>query len=309
MSDSLGFTCLTIAVLRGHLQVAKAVLQIVRTQYKAKEPRNNQKFEIDVDADSSDDEDINIIGHDVNDQFTHENVGEIVTQVDGTVSPREALQQICPASLFLEQEAQKERCLKQLSMEGRGGSSNMEVDSLFAYAIYKNDLSLLGWLLEVRHEFPDNEETRRWGFFCAEHQGEFQLAMALGHTECLSRLIQSTGAGLPLEKLGEESGVELRDEHQLYPGLSIRGKKRKDWANAGRPGHHDGAESYGRPPLLISAMQGNLTTTEWFLGTAPSRHYLEYVNKHLEDKTVQRLVNSKLGLDASVLRWLQSRSE
>lgn len=309
MADQLGSTCFTIAVVRGHLQVAKAVLEIVRTQYKPQDRQNNQMFEIDADAGSSDDEDINIVGRDVNDQFTHENVGEIATEVEGTVSPRLALQQNCSAFLFLDREDLEDRAPSRLPMEEDGRYLSMFIENLFAYAIYKNDVYLLDWLLEVGHELAADGQTDEADFFCSENQNEFQLAMALGHTECLGKLIQHTAAGLPLKKLGEESGVELQDEHQLYPGLSIRGKKRKDWASAGRPGHYDGSDGFGRPPLLISAAHGKLTTTEWFLGTAPSRLYLEYVNKHLEDKNIQRLVKSKLGLDASVLKWLQSRSE
>ncbi|KAJ5171817.1 hypothetical protein N7492_004410 [Penicillium capsulatum] len=303
--DDLGFSCLTIAVLRGHLQVAKAVLQIVHLQYKAPTPQT-QKFEIDVDADS-DNEDINIVGHDVNDQFTHENVGEIVTQVEGKVSPLQALQQICSASFFLEEDPEK-RKFRRLHMDEDGGYACMQVNNVFAYAIYKNDVSQLDWLLKLGQECASSDKSDNAGFFCSENQNELQLAIALGHTECLSRLIENTGAGLPLKKLADDSGVGSLDEHEFYPGLSIRGRKRKDWASAGRPDYRDGTEEYGRPPLLISAMQGNLTSTEWFLGTAPSRQYLEYVNKYQEDKNIQRLLKSKLGLDATVLKWLQSRN-
>jgi hypothetical protein len=124
-------------------------------------------------------------------------------------------------------------------------------------------------------------------------------------------LIQGTAAGLPLQKMSKESGIAAREEPQYYQGLSIRGQKRKDWADAGRPENNAvtrGNEA-GRPPVLVSALQGNMASTEWLLGTAPSRYYLEYVNAHLEDENIQRLSQSKLGLEASVLNWLQNRSE
>ncbi|KAJ5307883.1 hypothetical protein N7476_008539 [Penicillium atrosanguineum] len=38
-------------------------------------------------------------------------------------------------------------------------------------------------------------------------------------------------------------------------------------------------------------MHGNLTTTEWFLGTAPGRHYLEYFKSHSEDENTTSFFN------------------
>ncbi|KAJ5159781.1 uncharacterized protein N7482_006785 [Penicillium canariense] len=310
-SDDLGLTCLHIAVLRAHLRIAKAILQIIRVQYKIKKPTGQQQFEMDFDSDygSSDDEGLNIIGRTMDDQFTHERVGEVTTQVESDISPRQALLRGCPAHLFLGQEFPKEDTLRQVMMTHRHGSPNMRINTLFKFAIFKNDLSLLDWLLKAGHDCAGNDPSGTTVFTLG--QDEFQLAMALGHTDCLGKIIQSTAAGLPLTKMSKESGVEAREEPQYYPGLSIRGQKRKDWADAGRPGNNNflpGFSDAGRPPLLISAIQGKLTSTEWLLGTAPSRYYLEYVNAHLEDENIKRLSQSKLGLEASVLNWLQTRN-
>jgi hypothetical protein len=311
-SDALGLTCLEISVKRRHLRVAKAILGIIRVQYKVKEPEARQHFEMDIDTDgeSSDDEGINIVGHTVDEQFTYENVGEVASKVESDVSPRAALLGLFRPRLFLEEETPNKEDFRLVGMHHGGGSSYLMVNNLFKYAIFKNDLGLLDWLLKAGHECASTDPSDKTAFTLG--QEELQLAIVLGHTECLGMLIQGTAAGLPLLKMSKASGIAAQEEPQYYQGLSIRGQKRKDWADAGRPENDTlsrGSNDAGRPPVLISALQGNLASTEWLLGTAPSRYYLEYVNTHLEDENIQRLSQSKLGLEASVLNWLQNRSE
>jgi hypothetical protein len=165
----------------------------------------------------------------------------------------------------------------------------------------------LEWLLNAGHESVRSDPSNKTPFTL--DQSELQLAISLGHTECLATIIKSTAVGLPLMKLSEESGIAASEEPEYYQGLSIRGQKRKDWADSGRPDNSSKTESPSRPPLLLSALQGNLSSTEWFLGTAPSRYYLEYVHAHSENDNIKRVAQSALGLDATVLKWLQGRSE
>ncbi|CEJ58295.1 hypothetical protein PMG11_06958 [Penicillium brasilianum] len=308
-ADALGLTCLHISILRGHLRVAKTILQIIQVQYKVKEPKARQHFEIDLDTDGeSDDEGLNIVGHLVDEQFTYENVGEVASRVESEVSPRNALERGLPLSLFLDEELPKEDTFRLVGMNHWGGASVLKVNTLFKYAIFKNDLPLLDWLLKAGHECASSDPAGKTAFTLG--QGELQLAMILGHTECLGMLIQSTAVGLPLLKMSKDSGIDAKEEPEYYQGLSIRGQKRKDWADAGRPDNNNfgqGSDA-GRSPVLISALQGSMTSTEWLLGTASSRYYLEYVNSHLEDENVQRVSQSELGLEASVLNWLQTRN-
>lgn len=308
-TDSLRLNCLQICVFRGHLRVAKAILQILRAQYKVKEPENNQHFEMDLDSenDSSDDEALDIIGHTVDEKFTYDNVGEVVSQVENEVSPLQALEQLCPVELFLDESLPSRDRFLIVNMSNTGNWRQLMPNSLFTYAIYRNDVSLLRWLLNVGHECVRSDSSRKKPFTL--DQQELQMAIALGHTECLGLLIKSTGVGLPLMKLSDESGIAAREEPQYYQGLSIRGQKRKDWADAGRQKGFSTVDGPSRPPLLISALQGSMASTEWFLSTAPSRHYLDYVNAHLEDEDIKRVAKSALGLDATILRWLQSRSK
>lgn len=285
---------------------------ITRVQYKEKEPKARQHFEMDIDTEgeSSDDEGLNIVGHTLDEQFTYENVGEVVSKVESDISPRVALLQLFQPRLFLEEDVPDKEDLRLVGMNNWRASSYLMVNNLFKYAIFKNDLGLLDWLLKTGHECASNDPSDKTAFTVG--QEELQLAILLAHTDCLGMLIQGTAAGLPLLKMSKASGVAAQEEPEYYQGLSIRGQKRKDWADAGRPENGQlsrGSNDAGRPPVLISALQGKMASTEWLLGTAPSRYYLEYVNAHLEDENIQRLSQSKLGLEASVLKWLQNRSE
>ncbi|KAJ5279306.1 hypothetical protein N7478_004678 [Penicillium angulare] len=300
-----GISCLSIAITQGHFSVAEAIIEILHAQYKRKEPRGQTRFELDSDADSNDGDDgddLNITSHIVDDQFTHENIGEIRTMVESDVTPLAALCASCNASAFLEGPASE---LEFGEFQNAGWNSyNLKVNTLLEYAVFKNDTTLVESILRLQQQCSKNHPNGEVPFSISRRP--FQLAMALGHIECLVKMIQSGAAGLPIPWLSEKHGAKPQEEHLYYPGLSIRGKKRKDWATAGQsPAPSAQGE---RPPLLLAAAQGNLTATEWFLGTAPARHYMEYINAHLDDKDIQRLGESKLGLEGTVLNWLQTRN-
>ena len=59
VNDSRGISCLSIAIMRGHLTVAKSILQILRAQLKVKEPRGNRQklFQMAINDECSSDED------------------------------------------------------------------------------------------------------------------------------------------------------------------------------------------------------------------------------------------------------------
>lgn len=307
VQDDLKNSCLSIAILRGHLSTAKAIIPIIQAQYKKRKPQGQVRFEMGIDADdedaeSLDDEEINITSHIVNDQFTHDNIGEVVTQVESQVSPLRALQVSCGAYNFM---GEASNLLFREFGPDRGYCSNDKIDTLLSYAIFNNDISLFDFILKLGQECAKMDPSGKAQFTIS--QRDFQLAIALGRIDCLVKMIQSTAAGLPLAEMCEQSGIKPKEEHLYYPGLSIRGRKRKDWADAGRVVEMPPPGS--RPPLLIAAIQGNLSATEWFLGTAPGRYYVNYVSSRGEDEDIKRLSHSKLGLEGSVLNWLQTRSE
>lgn len=294
--DREGFSCLSISILRGHLQVAEAILEIIEAQYQSP-TGTEEKFEMCSDEDSNNepDDSLNIVGRDISDQeITYQNVGQIVTDVQSSTSPLVALETRLEIHRFADQECKE--------------STGENVYTLFKYAIVKGNVSLLDFLLEARNQCMkfatdyDSMALRR------SLRDEFHLAISLGQVDCLTILIQKTGIGLPLMQLGDESGIKLAEKYEHYPGLSIRGKKRKDWASAGR-GQTESSDPEKTPPLIIAARKGSLKMVEWFLSTAPSHHYMEYANSHIENENVQRLAQSKLGLEGSVLNFLKTNGK
>ncbi|KAJ5835857.1 hypothetical protein N7447_001883 [Penicillium robsamsonii] len=300
VTDQQHFSALSISIMRGHFAVARAILQILHVQYKLKQPQGRKRFEIDIEcSDGSDDSDgenegLNIISEIVDDTFTHENIGEVASDVKSNTSPLVAFKARFNAFLFLDEYEDES------SWNKREKSAN--VYSFLEYAVYTNNISLLEFLLKTGLDLARTNPAGKCEF--SVEFDVFKLAISLGRTDCLAKMIQSAGVGLPLTKLSDDCGVEEKKEPEYYPGLSIRGIKRADWANAGL-GEPMKAQGQ-RPPLLVAARRGNLAATEFFLGTAPARYYLEYLNANQDDERVKRLTQSKLGLEGTLLSWLQA---
>ncbi|KGO72463.1 hypothetical protein PITC_076400 [Penicillium italicum] len=299
VTDMQGLSALTISIMRGHFSIAKAILQILHVQCKVKDPRGRKRFEIEIDECCNDsdeeNENLNIVSRIVDDTFTHENIGEFASQAMSNTTPLVAFEAWFNAFIFLDEYQQE-------GWDKREKSAN--VNDLLKYAVYTNNVSLLEFLLKTGMDLASTSPFGKREFSVRTDQ--FQLAISLGRTECLAKMIQITGAGLPLTKLSDEACIEEKKEPQSYPGLSIRGTKRADWAKAGR--EQPKRTRKQRPPLLIAAREGNLASTEFFLGTAPARYYLEYLNANMDDERVKRLTKSKLGLEGTLLAWLQARN-
>lgn len=71
----------------------------------------------------------------------------------------------------------------------------------------------------------DSEDEVSSGFYSFPDH-EFKRAVELGRIEMLGEIIRRTGAGLPLEHLVKDTGVELKVKPQYYQGLTVYGKKR-----------------------------------------------------------------------------------
>ncbi|KAL1998839.1 hypothetical protein VTN02DRAFT_5497 [Thermoascus thermophilus] len=285
--DQGSFSPFAVAVLRGHLDVARAILDIVRIQYRPKEPKGRARYNMRTD----DDDRIRIYSEVIDDPFTIHDVGEVAHQVKCPVTPLEVLSYTCPASAFIPEDER---------VRLAGGSHDLGPMSLVQYAIYTDNLDLLVYLLELGRKFSATgaaEESSR--------PGDFELAIGLGRLRCLTELIRRTGAGIRLDDLVEQSGVAVPEKPKYYQGLSVYGKKRADWAAAGR-GNRPTRPLEMHPPLLLAALKGSLASVEWFLSTAPARYYAEFTATHRHDERVKQLALAKGGVEGSLATWLGS---
>lgn len=308
-ADFMEFSPYSLAVLRGHLDVAKAVLEIVQAQYKPPEAQGRRKFNLQTSDDDSDyisddessDNEIRIRSEVIKDEFTVDNIGEVSAKAESDVTPLRVYLMACEVNVLASDGATAEMMGSKLPYR--------KVHSLIEFSIYDDNVDLLIYLLELGQTLTTKDtknEDDSSPIFVPTDRG-FRLAVELGRLRCLTELIRRTGVGLPLDKLVEQSGGKVKRKPKYYQGLSIHGKKRTDWAAAPGSGRRQLA-SETHPPLLLAAVQGSLTSVEWFLSTAPGRYYTEFARAHKHDKRLKALARTERGVEECIVNWLGLRS-
>jgi hypothetical protein len=89
VQDRDSYSPFHLAVLRGHLDVARAIVEISFAQYQLPDEEQSKTYRIgdeDDDHVSASDE-VAVYSEIVDDKFTIENIGEVATQVKSTTSP------------------------------------------------------------------------------------------------------------------------------------------------------------------------------------------------------------------------------
>lgn len=254
------FSTFSLAYMRGHLDVAKAVLEIAQAQYAPKDkPRARYRMQTDEESEGSvagegDDDEPKIYGEIIDDRYTVENIGQVSMQVQSRNKPLDMLGWVFPAYNM---------------KDGKIEFSGLKT-SLLEHIILENDRKGLQYYHDLTVTFAsqqkdEDDEGKRCVAF---PQSEFWLAVKHGRLEILADMIKWGGAGLPLERLVKKTGLDLKEEAEFYQGLTVYGRKRKDWATAGR-------QVTSRPkdihdsPVILAAQHGSLESVEWFLSNAP----------------------------------------
>lgn len=289
----------SLAYLRGHLDVAKAILEIAQAQYAPEEkPLTRYRMQTSEEEDEEEEEEedsatdhdeLRIYGQIVDEQFTIDNIGQVSMQVKSRVKPLKMLEWTFPT---LHSEGGKDR------FYGRR--------SLLEHIIINDDRKGLKYYYDLTACFSGRDEEENENNHLATFpQSAFWSAVEQGRVGLLADMIKWAGAGLPLEELVKKTGVELKEKPKYYQGLTVYGKKRKDWATAGRnviSRPKDSMES----PLLHTAQKGCIESVEWFLSDAPLRNYLEFGKSKVakEDPRLKHLNQSRGGFEKAVTRWL-----
>jgi ankyrin repeat protein len=294
------------------------------------------------------DDQIQVFHEIVDDKFTIENIGEVQSQVKSRHTALDVLSWNYPIPRFLEEDDASTNVLdnsthhgrlqylrksyarrstepRQLLKDAANGQAChpaqqttedsyrevSEPDNLFQLAIFLDDATLLQFLLNAAEEYT----VRRGGTndepavkFYSFSEQDFHYAIQLGRVQMLKEIVRRTGAGIPLDDLVKKSGVEITKKPKYYQGLSVHGKKREDWAAAGRDTHYQ-APREEHPPLLHAARLKNIDSVEWFLSDAATRAYLEFADNNNKDRRIQSLAKAKGGLQASISKWLNLRSK
>ncbi|ORY62245.1 uncharacterized protein BCR38DRAFT_235854 [Pseudomassariella vexata] len=298
--DSKNNNCFSLAFLRGHQNVAKAILEIAQAQWSPKDESKVRYTMTGEDYEScegskvgSDEEQPEFYREIVDDQFTVENIGQVSMQVKSQVFANAMLNWDTPTFVM---------------REGRVEDLT-NCESLLFFAMKTNDQARLKFLvdMDIYHtkKQPDPEDESESSRLYAFPEREFQDAIRLGRIDMLADVIKRTGAGIPLEQLVKKSGVEMKAKPRYYQGLTVYGKKRSDWANAGRNliVRDTGSKA---PPLLMAAIEGSLKSVQWFVSDTPMNHYLEFGKSKtaMEDPRLKHLKSSQGGFDRAISKWL-----
>jgi ankyrin repeat protein len=316
--DSRYHNPFTIALFRGHVDLAMEILTIAQAQYTPKDVKLSYTMENEEGSYDSHDSDDDIadstseIDNDriilysrlpssVRNQFTIEDIGKISTLVKSHVSPLQMMV-TKPIVQGLQVGAALPKTLSTEYVMPRSASA-ME------YAIYLGDNTLFDRLLDaamiynsLEHETDDSKPKR---FQVPDHT--LQYAINMGRIEMISKMMALTCAGIPLTQLAQKTGAKTINKSKYYQGLSIRGKKNEAWAASYRRGGVP-FNSEDAPPLLLSAAQEiSVESFEWLLSDAPLRLYKEYAANNSDDDRLKLLYQSKQGFENTLIDWLDAK--
>ncbi|KAH8176109.1 ankyrin repeats (3 copies) domain-containing protein [Sarocladium implicatum] len=305
--DIVNNTPFSLAFLRGHYDVARAILEIVKAQWTpiekdkvryTMESRRGDEDSDDSDAysdDSDSDAEPRIISQKVDQQYTIDDLGKVSMNVKSHTKPLQTLTQ----------RVMTFDVISATDIPRRG------VNCLFDYCIEADKVAALKFLLELaathtgqKLDGEDIEEECNFKTFTFP-QPAFHKAILRNRTQILSLIIKKTGAGIPLDDLVKKSGGEFKEKPRYYQGLSVYGKKRNDWATAGR-GMVTRTSGDRTAPLLRAALGGAMESVEYFLSDAPHRHYSEFGKSRAarEDPRLKHLKDSPGGFDRAIAKWL-----
>jgi hypothetical protein len=300
VSDDKSANPFSLAFLRGHFHVARAILDIVQAQWTPKEKENArykmERGDGEGSYESEEDDDPKVYKETINELLPIDNIGQVSMQVKSDVLAGQILGWNC-------------RTFKNVD----GDFENTGADSLIAFCIEYNDMErfkhLVNWGIHFAKQRTDEDEgDSDKSYVLPNHI--FDKLIQMGRLEMLADVIKRTGAGMPIQDFVDKSGVEMKVKPRYYQGLTVYGKKRKDWANAGR-NLMVRATGNKMPPLLLAALRGSLESVEWFLSDAPTRQYLDFGSSRTakEDPRLKHLHNLPGGFDRTILKWLGLQSQ
>jgi hypothetical protein len=212
-----------LAILRGHFDIARAVVDISFAQYQPPDEEEPKSYRIrdELDDDASDSSEVAVYSEIVDDKFTIDNIGEVATQVKSKTSPLAFMSWAFPVWRYA-------RCFLS-DKKFTYGMDNREIDdqkgsmSLQSWAIITNDRTLFSLLLDLDVEWTDRLANKFDGSsgIPSFSESDFELAITYGRVDLLAEMIKHGGAGMELSSLVKKSGVKYREKPKYYQGLSV----------------------------------------------------------------------------------------
>ena len=334
VTDTAGWTCFSIAVARGHYDLARKVLEICAMQYKPDDDKPKSRMRLRGPADSvdSDDEDssdaLSLVESEVGDAgYTLQDIAQVSDAVQSKVTPSRLMGMMAPVWRVMDET--RDEATKKLMLSNRSDPYSVwRVDDQYSWtwhreavsqeltltnttlerlAVVQNDTKMLHFILEMGAKYcnwgkKDDEDAKIFGI----SDDDFHFAMNLGRLEMIADIIQQTGCYFPLQKLANTSGIKLEERPRYYQGLTVHGKKREDWAERARGGTKS-VEEDDRSVVLRAVFLGNVQTAEYLTSRSPLERYLEFAHRFGDDKRLQILAKAKGGVAQVLGKWLDLR--
>lgn len=333
VQDAAGFSPFSLALVRGHRELASIALEVATAQYQPAENEAKYRYRLrgaedgevysDVSAESDTDDDRMVLKQIVDDQFTVGDDTALADNVKSKISPLTILEwdvelwrthkgsstdKEYPLYVTHHHIERHQKSSWAYFNEALNDTRRGCKESLIRRAVTKNDLPLLKFILRTGMDLmalkADQDDSRIYQI----NSKEFEQAVQLGHTDLVAEIIKVTGAAVPLQKMVSSSGVVLDEVPRYYQGLSVYGKKRKDWAEKDAPRKEKATESE-HSPILRAIMIGNMKSVEYFLSDAPLHRYQGFVRTFHDDKRIQSLTQAECGTDKALSSWLGTRAD
>ena len=335
--DHQGFSPFSLAMMQGHLDLAKNIISIAAAQYQPRHKEDRRMFTLDpsrMEVDSSDDgvDPLSLVEELVDKTYTMKEVGGLAETIRCKTSPLELLKwEAGYWRAFCDDKTgpvlAKERLLmtpgvhfdrdfhESLSGDSWGSfhtlfqrTSNSDRCSLLRYIIAKGDVTGFETLMSLFREASklhqtDRTKDRPWNsWFKAV---DYRLAMRLGRTDMLGRLIMETGLNFPIGVVVDAYTMNSTTAQapRKYLGLTVHGKKRQDWADQ-RRGVKPQSLEVSQSPLLTAALHGSLESVQYLLGEGSLQQYLGFFHEHRKDPQIKSLIEASVGVDEVIKTWL-----
>lgn len=215
----------SIAVLRGHHDVARGIVQIAFAQYEPDSqeqaryrlggsPSENSDNDSDEDCESES-SNVPVLKEIVDDKFTIDNIGDVATQVRSKTSPLTMMSWNCWAWGYFK------FCTDESTRKVKHNKGSAQ---LMEWAIATNDKDLFSFLADLDIEWKNRLTLDDEGLPALPtlHDDHFKLAIELGRLDILAELIRRYGAGMDIQSLVKQSGVKFQEKPKFYQGLSVR---------------------------------------------------------------------------------------
>lgn len=223
VQDSGSNSPFSLAFFRGHYDVAWAIVEIAHAQYSPPE-EEKKLYQLETGGDGSDteeysdgdgDDEIRLVSKTLDKTFTIDNIGEVSLSVKSQQKALDFIHWRCNIFEVRDGVPDFTTCeiLTPWSFFIKNGRASEAFKRYLAMCIHFG-----GRKYGTTHKDDHTSYTLS--------EGHFRAMVEQSRLKMLKALIRVTGAGIPLDHLVKQSGVEMKTKPRYYQGLTVYGKKR-----------------------------------------------------------------------------------